>query len=168
MTGVTYYRVPYTNESRAVDEVEDYEFQHRDIEDEYYYKNNKYYIGLVAYQNENILLASSVTVKTFMNFYNDKLLHFLNHYSINSKTTFDKLEIMKVYIENQDTINESICALVKTSWIRIIQRNWKRVFKERQDFINNNLCEYLRKRELGVNHSKIPTIHGMLSHLKKI
>ena len=149
-----------------IDEVEDFESQYRYFDDDYYC-NNTYCIGLYAYDYEKLLLASTITKNTFMQFKLEKLLNFLNNWSLNLNTSFDKLEIMKLCIENQNTINETLYVTIKTFWIRLIQRNWKRILKQRKElFTSIKIHDYLYKRQIGCNVPKIPSLFGMLSHLK--
>ena len=150
-----------------IDIVENYESQHRDFDNDDYYRNNTYHIGLFSYDYEKLLLASSVTINTFMKFKFEKILNFLNNWSLNMNTSFNKIEIMKICIENKNTINETLYVTLKTFWIRLIQRNWRRILKQRAQFISSiKLHDYLQKRQLGLNVPKIPRLFGMLSHLK--
>ena len=61
-------------------------------------------------------------------------------------------------------------AILKTHWIRLIQRNWKRVFKERQNIQRLRAHPtQIRYREAHISWSKcclnIPTLRGLLGGL---
>ena len=59
--------------------------------------------------------------------------------------------------------NESV-AILKTFWIRIVQKCWRRVYKVRKEMLTqHNIINYLRLREINANYhiKKIPTITGM-------
>ena len=55
-------------------------------------------------------------------------------------------------------------AVIKTIWLKIVQRCWRRVYKERMQIIReiNRNPQYLLKREYDTKWSiRIPTIYGM-------
>jgi predicted nucleic-acid-binding protein len=126
-----------------------------------YKKNKKYYIGLVALIDSVYLLAHSVTPKSMFKYSYEDILKYLHTYSI-IYVKRPKIDIFQLYItENSYTV------IVKTHWIRLIQRHWKKVYKTRTDT--------LRKRALYGNHypqsvfnkylnNEIPALRGMLSH----
>lgn len=66
---------------------------------------------------------------------------------------------------------EEAIAILKTFWLRIIQRKWKKVFKHRNEIIKLR-CNpsNLRHREIHgkwpSNCDNFPTLNGMLSDLK--
>jgi predicted nucleic-acid-binding protein len=126
-----------------------------------YKQNKKYYIGLVALIDSVYLLAHSVTPKSLFKYsYNTVLIYLYNYSIIDVK--HPKIDIFQLYItENNYTV------IVKTHWIRLIQRHWKKVYKTRTDI--------LRKRALSCNHypqsvfnkylnNEIPGLRCMLSH----
>ena len=55
--------------------------------------------------------------------------------------------------------------IVKTFLLRLVQRNWKRIYKMRKQIITE-ILNFLRKREYGFEKTPIPGLFGMLSHLK--
>ena len=73
---------------------------------------------------------------------------------------------MHLTIDDSNMYNVTI----KTFWIKIIQRNWKRVLRERKNIISKSkgLLNYLNNRELGINRTSLPCLHGMLNHLKAL
>ena len=98
--------------------------------DEYIHK--KYYIGSYWYENnENIVkqYAKTIKISTFYNFTSNCIsnyicllcdLHFLNF--------IPPIDIIQIII-NDDGTNEYI---IKTFWIKIIQRKWKRIIQEKR------------------------------------
>jgi len=64
----------------------------------------------------------------------------------------------KVYLSGNECV-----AILKTFWLRIVQRCWKRVYNARKQFLKPpNIIQYLRFRETTLNHCiRIPSIHGM-------
>jgi hypothetical protein len=89
-----------------------------------------------------------------------------NYKNIISSQNYIKPEIAEcVYLENQECV-----AILKTFWIKIIQRTWKNVIKNRKDILTK-VCNlnYLRKREMlnyKNEHILYPELKGMLSRLK--
>lgn len=55
-------------------------------------------------------------------------------------------------------------AIIKTMWLKIVQRCWRRVYKKRMQIIStiNRNTHYLSRREYDTKWNiRIPTIHGM-------
>ena len=66
-----------------------------------------------------------------------------------------------IYLPEQ---GEECIAILKTFWLKIIQRNWKRVYK--QKIALSKSIPYLRLREIGFEKTiYIPGIRGMLSEM---
>jgi hypothetical protein len=82
-----------------------------------------------------------------------------NYNKIVSNKQYIKPEIAEcIILPTGETI-----AILKTFWIRIIQKVWKNVLKKRKEYIIN-MCNNnnLRLRELGKIHVRLPGIKGML------
>lgn len=89
-----------------------------------------------------------------------------NYTNIVTNSNYIKPEIgLYIILPTQESI-----AILKTFWIRIIQKKWKKVYKERQNIIKKR-CNYnnLSFRELTGRWPDIcfnlPSIKGMLSNL---
>lgn len=87
-----------------------------------------------------------------------------NYHNIVVKDNYIKPEIGQyIILPTQESI-----AILKTFWIRIIQKKWKKIFKERIERIKaakgyNNLS----RRELHTSHNiSLPGLKGMLWQLK--
>ncbi len=126
-----------------------------------YKQNKKYYIGLVALIDSVYLLANSVTPKSLFKYSHDDIVVYLHTYSI-LYVERPKIDIFQLHITDS-----YYTVVIKTHWIRLIQRHWKKVYKTRTDT--------LRKRALSCNHypqsvfnkysnKELPGLHGMLSH----
>ena len=135
-------------------------------------ENNRYYLGLCAInsRNKRILLNIAIQPKTFMMFDIKSVLNYLAEYSIFHihRNLFDisniHLDIMKMDITPKSCWQTVI---LKTFWIRIIQRIWKRVFRERQDvLLKRRTLQNIRYFELHGRHLPtlhvLPTLHGMI------
>lgn len=91
-----------------------------------------------------------------------------NYHNIISKPNYIKPEIGEyILLPTQEAV-----AILKTIWLRIVQKKWKKVFAERQIIIQKRCCvSHLRDRENNGNWPQkcgnLPGLKGMLSELKK-
>jgi hypothetical protein len=89
-----------------------------------------------------------------------------NYDKIISRKDYIKKEIGQcIVLPTQETI-----AILKTFWLRIVQRKWKNIFKERQIILKKrNLPASLYKREIIPNwfleELRLPGLRGMLYNL---
>jgi hypothetical protein len=139
---------------------EDSEFLESDKE------NNKYYIGLPGYIKSTceMVLLSVITPKTFYKYKYDESLQYLKDYSI-LYVYNPKIHIMKL---TMNLPHDTLSIVLKTYWLRIIQRTWKRVFRERCNIMRSRMSldsmkyfEINGKYKDG-NPKSLPSIHGML------
>jgi hypothetical protein len=100
------------------------------------------------------------------NFITNKINHpiYKNYFNIVSRNNYIKPEIAQcIYLKSYECI-----AILKTFWIRLIQRTWKKVYKERQNIINKKMqLSAIRNRELFIRHTTFPSLKGMMYYLKK-
>ena len=91
-----------------------------------------------------------------------------NYHNIISSPNYIKPEIGEyIILPTQEAI-----AILKTVWLRIIQRKWKKVFAERQDIIKKRrLNASISSREIYGKWSQpcsnLPGLKGMLKELKR-
>ena len=89
-----------------------------------------------------------------------------NYHNIISRQNYIKPEIGKyIMLPTQEAV-----AILKTFWLRIIQRKWKKVFQERKNMIRNRLGLYsLYMRQITgkwpKEFEKLPCLTGMLKEL---
>jgi hypothetical protein len=115
------------SDDEELDEIynDDLEFISKDKEDK------KYYIGICALTLEHIiLLINSVSAKIYFKHKYDAILKYLIEYSI-SYISDTKIHIMQLHIDPIGVYN----VVIKTHWIRLIQRTWRSVLKERKRVI---------------------------------
>lgn len=92
-----------------------------------------------------------------------------NYKAIVSNENYIKPEIAEcLYLSGDECV-----AILKTFWIRLVQRAWKRVFAERKNvFARRMRPDALRQREISgkwpTSCNKLPSIHGMLYQKPKI
>ena len=149
------------------DEIDDREELFRNSEK----KHNNYYIGSVAYsstRSKHMFLASSISNSSFLKYEHFQVLEYLSV----TNTYFPeavKIHIIKLQIlTNDNDYFGEYSVIIKTFWLRIIQRHWKSIMKERQMIIMKQKdIKSIQYRELhghfpiGANHS--PQLRGMLN-----
>ena len=128
------------------DTINQLDYQHFYSEKE----DGKYYIGLCDYNfsPNHILMASSISSTIYFKYPNRSIVHYLYYYSGGycGVTRHRKLcvDIMKINILDNGTYT----VLVKTFWIRLIQRRWKKIYKRRMECIHKRKqLHYLKYRE---------------------
>jgi len=132
-------------------------------EDEYYPCIDKHiYLGSYEYFPDigELLLMSQISLKLFYASNYNSLRNYIYWYS-GVRISDPRLQIIKVYMQ------DGCCtAVLKTHWIRLIQRTWRKIYKQRQEYIENqkrNILQHLRSRELGrMPTEKYPGLRGML------
>lgn len=131
-------------------------------------ENNHYYIGIPMDINEDYyLLANSVSSKTFLKYSHKHILYYLWSHCV-IQNYHARIEILKLKIHSDTTYY----VIIKTFWIRIVQRRWKTIFKQRKEIIQKQKKMFsLYHRELkgrfpqGANY--LPGIKGMLFTYQK-
>jgi hypothetical protein len=127
--------------------------------------NGSYYIGLPGYikSQGSMILLSSVRPGVFFQYGATDVLDYLVEYGV-SRISKPEIHIMKLDIDERQTYNVSI----KTHWLRLIQRNWKRVFQERKNIVRvRSQPHVLFHRQLTgewIEGKKMPGIKGMLTY----
>jgi hypothetical protein len=132
-------------------------------------ENGKYYIGLHKYNSYRklFILTNGVSAASFLKFPYMDTLRYLYFYSI-LRIQNPKIEILSLSILPDD----SYSVILKTYWLRIIQRNWKRVFKERTKIylkrrLPNSLYSLQISGRYPVGLNSMPSIYGMLCNLRR-
>ena len=148
---------------------EDYPFLEEDKID------NHYYIGLTS---KDLLLLSTVSPKTFYKYDYHLVQQYLNDYSVNessvnessvnessvneisvNESNFRNIEIIKLDIQNN-----VYYVILKTYWIRLIQRRWKKIFQNRLNY-RKRLDSIFYFQTYG-KYKKIPSlpIKGLINY----
>lgn len=124
-----------------------------------------YYLGTVylPLYEQSHLLSIAIQTKTFFKFEYKSIIRYVCRYSIFMNAP-KKIDIIKLHILEDGTY---MC-IIKTHWIRIIQRHWKKTY--RQQMIIQNKRKHLQslfemqmtgKYPVGARYN--PTIRGMLA-----
>ena len=131
--------------------------------------NDSYYIGICTYsiKQNSIIFANSISSNSFFKFPFQKILDYLKNYSI-IYTQKPKLHIMKLQISQDGIYN----VLLKTHWIRLIQRNWKRVYKQKKYILmKRRSIQSIKSFELNGKYDFglriLPTLKSMLISYNK-
>lgn len=119
----------YLNYNITYENIFNDEIQYLDSDKE----DNKYYIGVCKYYPDEkyIMMLCTVTPKSFLKYPIETVRWYLRDYStVNLRNP--KINIMKLYISQLDG---SYRVIIKTHWLRIIQRHWKQVYKQRCEML---------------------------------
>lgn len=88
---------------------------------------------------------------------------FRNYINIITREDYIRPEIAEcIYLSGNECV-----AIIKTFWIRLIQRTWKKVYRAKMETIRKmKSIHYLKDREIsGRRLLSIPTLKGMLNYL---
>lgn len=128
----------YDTEDEVCDQIEDYEDY-----DEDECIDNKYYIGSYFLMKEDnlsndvLLLAKKIRLNTFyqFNIYDiSTYIHICSGFQFKKKPNID---IMKLIMHDQmcgGAIYGLYTVVIKTFWIKIIQRTWKKIMKQKKQY----------------------------------
>ena len=126
--------------------------------------NKHYYIGnnKISDDKQYILYANSVTHTTFFRFNINDILYYLLDYSI--FVTKPNIDIMQLFILDDYTYT----VVIKTHWLRIIQRHWKKIYSQRKYCLNKRkqirtLMYFERNGRYPYDCDFMPGLYGMLS-----
>jgi hypothetical protein len=126
--------------------------------------NGHCYIGVCYGNRYKIMLLSSISPKSFFRFPFHIVKQYLSHYYLPRK-----INILKLCVEKDETYT----VILKTYWLRLIQRHWRNVFKKREKIYNlRKSLTALRKMELTGQYlpglRQVPDLRGMLSCYRTI
>lgn len=136
-------------------------------------EDGKYYLGLYEYirSQSELLLGMTVSPNIFYKYQYNNLSHYLRAYSVvRNKYSTRNIQVMQLKI---DTPTNTYTVLIKTYWIRLIQIHWKKIYKERMNFIkirkniSNQIHFELKGRYILGNNNLPHSLYGMLSVYNK-
>ena len=147
-----------TYEEDIFDEIADYEDSLPYME----CNDNQYCICSYSTIDNQLILSMRIQLYTFYKYTQEYLIPYMFYSSeipINITLSSARTQIMQIKILEDDTYS----VILKTHWIRIIQRTWKRIFKQRSLYVlclkklsmNSSIRENIRKKEY-------PGLRGML------
>jgi len=112
--------------------------------------DNNYYIGYYTFlDNENkLLMVNKIHPKTFMKFNSDLISKYFFWYSGMVFNIYPKIDILQLQIDSE---YEQYTVIIKTFWIKIIQRTWKRIYSERKKYLEHRKrLPTIRNYEIGI------------------
>jgi hypothetical protein len=120
--------------------------------------------------------GTSILLKTFYEFPLSNILSYLRWKE--SSFTFEKpplqmkLHILQLFVTiiQEEPFQFETKVVIKTFWLSLIQRHWKKIIKKRKDFIlKMKTNSFLIKREIHLKYSHLlkSSLKGMLSEYKK-
>ena len=128
-----------------------------------------YYIGIHKYtkQHQQQLLAHTISPTAYFKHSHATVVDYLQQYSI-IYVRNPVVDIMKLHI----CPDGAYSVLLKTHWIRMIQRHWRNVLKQRQATLRQRRSTAsMRGRELHGRYNEglrgMPSLVGMLSAYRK-
>jgi len=134
------------------------DFLDSEKEDKHYYIGNSW----VSQDKLYILYANAVTPTTFFRFDINHVKSYLHDYSI--FPTNSNIDIMKLFILDDHTYT----VIIKTYWLKIIQRHWKKVYSQRKYCISRRrqikTMMYVERNGMyPYDCHSMPGLQGMLS-----
>lgn len=132
-------------------------------------EDGSYYIGLFEYirSQSELLLGMTVSPSIFYKYQYNNLSRYLRAYSfVRNKYSTRNIQIMQLKI---DTRTNTYTVLIKTYWIRLIQIHWRKIYKERMNFIkirkniSNQKHFEFKGRYVSGNNTLPKSLYGMLS-----
>jgi len=167
------------SENSGESELEDYEDIYNAEQDyvESEKEDGSYCIGTCLYDNNQDANLLSIAIKsnTFMIYPFRDISRYLQIYSC-TEFPSNKVEILKMSLlhksqqTNSGISNYTIYScIIKTYWLRLVQRHWRKVFAERQRIIrirmklnSRIILELTGQYPEGARH--MPTLYGMLGY----
>ena len=134
------------------------DFLDSEKEDKHYYIGN----SRVSQDKLYILYANAVTPTTFFRFDINHVKSYLHDYSIFA--TNSNIDIMKLFILDDHTHT----VVIKTYWLKIIQRHWKKIYSQRKYCISRRrqikTMMYVERNGMyPYDCHSMPGLQGMLS-----
>ena len=151
---------------RIVDNIERMDQNFQDTEK----IHGQYYIGgiYLSRKYSQLLMMSAVSPRTFYRYDAHILSIYLYEMSIVETQRYPRLQIMQLDI----TPEGDYCCILKTFWLRLIQRTWKRVFAQKIAMVRRRgSIPSLRHSEIHGKYPEglryLPGLYGMLSYLAR-
>jgi hypothetical protein len=135
---------------------------------------NQYYIGIaISDRNTGLIIpAGFVSNKTFFKYKFRDVLDYLNDIKVlRIFSRNDKIHIMKLLMVNCGGKYIQYAVVLKTHWISLIQRHWKRAYNHYKYVLNSQKNTlFLKQREInnrGCKLIKPPTICGLMTEYSR-
>jgi len=124
--------------------------------------DKKYYLGLYENQGNELILSNSISIRTYFQYNHSDCLAYLYWYGI-SPNAYHEVQIMQLHIQEDGTYS----VLIKTFWIKIIQRKWRNILAKRKKILANRMQtkNILFREQTGKwrDYNYLPTLYGMMA-----
>jgi hypothetical protein len=124
--------------------------------------HNQYLLGSC---NKDLLFECGISSNVFFKSSYNAISTYLFYHNL-SYIIHPKIEIIKIEI-----INDCMFANLKTYWIKLIQKHWKKIFEQRKQIINKRKClKQLFYFEINGKYrpecNYLPGLYGMLNRYR--
>lgn len=128
--------------------------------------DNTYYITVPYLINANYLKDLHISSRGFFNNSLNLVKKYIREYTVSAEIPDSApLEIVKtnyIYLPNGFTMANVI---IKTFWIKIVQRRWRKVFQKRKE-VFQTIRTAIINREYRSDRFSIPKLRGCLADMK--
>jgi hypothetical protein len=133
--------------------------------------HGNYYIGGVQYDkhtDKQLLLMSAISPRAFFSYNYHMVSIYLHEMCISDIHYFPNIQVLQLDISADGCYR----VIMKTYWLRLIQRTWKRVYAEKMAMIRRRgSIMSLRYNETHGHYPdglrRLPELYGMLSFIKR-
>jgi hypothetical protein len=148
------------NSENIYDEINQTDYEHFYSEKE----NGKYYIGMSQYDNINntILFSTTISPAVYFQYSYRECSRYLYYYGLCAHVR-PGIDIMQLQISDKGIFS----VVVKTFWLKLVQRKWKKIYKQRQEIITKRANPFsLHHREVSGSWQSdityLPGIRGLM------
>jgi hypothetical protein len=130
-------------------------------------EHGNYYIGLchqfqLHHNNAHWLFSTSVSARTFLQHSYDNINKYLYYYGL-VRIPNNEVDIMMVH----RLPDETCTVIIKTYWLRIVQRHWKRTYAMRMSILSQRISPQIIKYNevhgcYPPSMYRMPSLTGML------
>jgi len=151
-------------EENADEEVDEIDVVYYNDYDKLKYKKDKsYYIGMSDIIDDRSILSHAITPNSFFKYSYDFVLNYLYMYSI-FRPSSPRIDILQLDILDDGTYS----VIIKTYWLRLVQRHWKKICKDRYSMLLgrggiNAQKTFSMEGKYPAHLRRLPSIYGMLT-----
>ena len=124
--------------------------------------------GQITGPGTGLFLGVSISERAFFHYDYQAIMQYAVDYNMSMGLLPRRLEILQIVVESSPDGFESYKVVVKTFWLRLVQRRWKRIYRERQHVFKvrtswrNLRYSQLRGRHLP-GYNIVPGVLGMMT-----
>jgi hypothetical protein len=126
-------------------------------------RDNTYYLTIPYLNENNYLKDLHISSRGFFNHSLQSVQNYIREYTVSSKipdkSSFEIVKTSYIQLPGGFTLANVI---IKTFWLRIVQRRWRNVIRKR----NQMIFRVVKDREYGMRRQQIPTLRGCMADMK--